>query len=482
MKNISELAYELYKIDWEKSHMITPEVKQDAMKDYFQGLVDFDGSYSFDDYIYEFGYSGGEIYACYDEFMNCEYLDEEYVKYLLNNDSLFKEYEYDLQEHISIETEISGMYSKLDKINVDLQAEYVDGETDWAAQLEADYEKTETLIFALEEAKALRAFKKPFENAAQGINNKNKYDSGPWSLGFNSLKDRDFTLYYHDLGIVRGNMADKKLYILNGDSQEEEFMQATIPMIERILPEHHFDIGIEILNPFDYKGDRTCSVLNADFVNTINIYVPEYADRASDDDFGYAIELYKIDKLEDVKNVVISMETDTEDIKYYSIGDYNLSCDKITNHLVVTPSSYSPMKEAPVIETENNITEKESETSMDIEAILKNEPQFKYMLLDRLRMDCEYYLGNEGKTRHPKHLWAGNEKDQITVMKAIYNSFPDDEKPEWLSEEKILDYEKQMVGSGIKNLVNSSLEEIIKNAEAKVTAKDNLSRETDIER
>ncbi len=37
--------------------------------------------------------------------------------------------------------------------------------------------------------------------------------------------------------------------------------------------------------------------------------------------------------------------------------------------------------------------------------------QFLYMLLDRMRLDCEYYLGYGN--RCAKYLWAGNEKDQI---------------------------------------------------------------------
>lgn len=67
----------------------------------------------------------------------------------------------------------------------------------------------------------------------------------------------------------------------------------------------------------------------------------------------------------------------------------------------------------------------------------------KYRLLDRMRTDCEYYLGNGG--RCAKHLWSGNERDHIDNMKALWESFPEDKKPEWLSYEQILSYEKQML-------------------------------------
>ena len=75
--------------------------------------------------------------------------------------------------------------------------------------------------------------------------------------------------------------------------------------------------------------------------------------------------------------------------------------------------------------------------------ILKSEPKYRYMLLDRLRQDCEYYFGNGG--RNPKNLCAGNEKDQIEEMKGIWNSFPDEDKPEWLTWDGSLNTLKEWV-------------------------------------
>lgn len=73
---------------------------------------------------------------------------------------------------------------------------------------------------------------------------------------------------------------------------------------------------------------------------------------------------------------------------------------------------------------------------------LESEPKYRYMLLSRMKQDCEYYLGYGNRSTN--HLCAGNEKDQIDEMKALWNSFSDEDKPEWLSWEEILDYEKQM--------------------------------------
>ena len=69
--------------------------------------------------------------------------------------------------------------------------------------------------------------------------------------------------------------------------------------------------------------------------------------------------------------------------------------------------------------------------------------EFNYMLLDRLRTDCDYYLGNGN--RNKKYLWAGDEKRQIEKMKELYNSFSDDNKPEWITLEDIGKYEKEMI-------------------------------------
>lgn len=68
--------------------------------------------------------------------------------------------------------------------------------------------------------------------------------------------------------------------------------------------------------------------------------------------------------------------------------------------------------------------------------------KFNYMMLGRLQSDCDYYLGFGN--RHEKHLWAGSVDGQIKEMKRLWNSFPKDKKPEWLTMEQILKYEKEM--------------------------------------
>lgn len=76
---------------------------------------------------------------------------------------------------------------------------------------------------------------------------------------------------------------------------------------------------------------------------------------------------------------------------------------------------------------------------------VSKEKKDQYQMLGRLRSDCEYYLGYG--CRNPNRLWAGNEKDQIEEMKALWLGFSETDKPEWLTWEHILDYEKQMCPS-----------------------------------
>ncbi len=68
--------------------------------------------------------------------------------------------------------------------------------------------------------------------------------------------------------------------------------------------------------------------------------------------------------------------------------------------------------------------------------------EYNYMLLDRLKQDCEYFLGNGNG--NVDTLWAKDIDEQIAKMKELYNSFTDDEKPEWITIEDIDNYEKKM--------------------------------------
>jgi hypothetical protein len=44
-----------------------------------------------------------------------------------------------------------------------------------------------------------------------------------------------------------------------------------------------------------------------------------------------------------------------------------------------------------------------------VKDLLTHDKEFRYQLLDRLKLDCEYYLGHGN--RYPKNLWALDEKE-----------------------------------------------------------------------
>jgi hypothetical protein len=66
------------------------------------------------------------------------------------------------------------------------------------------------------------------------------------------------------------------------------------------------------------------------------------------------------------------------------------------------------------------------------------------MMLSRLKSDCDYFLGNGNRCE--KRLYHGNPKLQIEAMLILWESFPQDKKPEWLTREEIMAYEKAMIG------------------------------------
>ena len=74
---------------------------------------------------------------------------------------------------------------------------------------------------------------------------------------------------------------------------------------------------------------------------------------------------------------------------------------------------------------------------------LEHDEKFRYMLLDRMKQDCKYFLGNGHRLE--KYLWGTDVKNHIETMKALWNSFPENGKPEWLTMEEIEEFEKQMM-------------------------------------
>lgn len=72
----------------------------------------------------------------------------------------------------------------------------------------------------------------------------------------------------------------------------------------------------------------------------------------------------------------------------------------------------------------------------------KHEITFRYMMLSRLKQDCNYYLNYGGQ--NPNCLWAKDEQSQIENMAAIWKTFDIDDRPEWLTWGDIVYYALKM--------------------------------------
>ena len=99
---IRKLCYELYKVDWKRNHMITAEIEMDNIKEYYEslnlGVSEYgsdvkmdDTEYTYDDFMSDFGYFGS-CYASYEEFLETDYLEYDYICGLLNNKELIDMY------------------------------------------------------------------------------------------------------------------------------------------------------------------------------------------------------------------------------------------------------------------------------------------------------------------------------------------------------------------------------------------------------
>lgn len=66
-----------------------------------------------------------------------------------------------------------------------------------------------------------------------------------------------------------------------------------------------------------------------------------------------------------------------------------------------------------------------------------------YRMLSRLESDCKYFLGNGNG--YEGHLYYKEINEHCNEMKKLYESFSDEDKPEWISLEKIETYRKEML-------------------------------------
>ena len=89
------------------------------------------------------------------------------------------------------------------------------------------------------------------------------------------------------------------------------------------------------------------------------------------------------------------------------------------------------------------------------EIVMKNDEKFRYMLLDRMKTDCEYYLGNGN--RNKEKLWSRDENDHIKNMISLYRSFGVKGQPEWLSVTDLNYYSKELTSKNIDEIMDETI-------------------------
>lgn len=88
---IQNIAYERYKCDWIGNHL-TMRMISSTVEDFNEFLKECHRlgesrtHYSFADYVEDYGFRGGTIWVCFDEFCGAEYQDEQYMEEILNSE------------------------------------------------------------------------------------------------------------------------------------------------------------------------------------------------------------------------------------------------------------------------------------------------------------------------------------------------------------------------------------------------------------
>ena len=150
--------------------------------------------------------------------------------------------------------------------------------------------------------------------------------------------------------------------------------------------------------------------------------------KISEDEYLHTFEYIYLTK---VNGNISLYKQKLKDLKAdHKLLDYEERCKEL---------GYNPEIAKYLQESLTSILSTELDLCEDMDLLSKDDT-FRYMMLDRLKTDCNYFLGNGN--RNEKHLWAGDVDKQIKLMKDLYNSF--EEKPEWISMEDIENFEKQM--------------------------------------
>ena len=119
---------------------------------------------------------------------------------------------------------------------------------------------------------------------------------------------------------------------------------------------------------------------------------------------------------------------------------FDINCGRYGSGLNLHTGAYRHPEDGDIIGEPNIKVTEEIECDDPYE---RHPREHDYMMLSRYQMDCNYFLGNGNG--YEKHLFFQEVNKHCDEMEKLYNSFSDEDKPEWLSLEQIKEYRVKML-------------------------------------
>lgn len=257
------------------------------------------------------------------------------------------------------------------------------------------------------------------------LNNK-KSDFDKTVRLYNIAKNKHYSQEQLDciISMVDANMSDLLISLLD-ESFTVENMNSYLQQFKSYSYHGLIDVIAQVKNrtPQEIKNaisDGTYQSLNS-------VPFPEIVDRPKNDS---------------VENVIETTNNDVE------VDNENISIEEVTEPEIV---SEEPVDEVIESTTDNEITETKLTDEQPVNEVNEKDYTFDYSFLSRLKSDCKYVIDHQ--ISNPRwSLWGITVEKHIEEMRKVYNSFPDDKKPQWITMSDIDSYEKTMLSlvNGVK--------------------------------
>ena len=135
------------------------------------------------------------------------------------------------------------------------------------------------------------------------------------------------------------------------------------------------------------------------------------------------------------KNGVIREECDPQEVYFYEFNNFECMYGDDDEAIQIIIDIFG-------VEVAKSIKRYSVGHSIDY-ILIPGSVKHTWMMLERLRRDCDYYLGNGN--RCAKHLWAHGEKEQIAEMRKQLASLPEEYRINCITSEQIDEYERKML-------------------------------------